>query len=56
MRRLLSDPARKSPTPSAAGQAVEFIKDPYVLEFLGMPETPCETPPHFAIAQEGRAR
>jgi predicted nuclease of restriction endonuclease-like (RecB) superfamily len=41
-RRLLSALARKSPTPSAAGQAVEFIKDPYVLEFLGFPETPCE--------------
>jgi predicted nuclease of restriction endonuclease-like (RecB) superfamily len=41
-RRLLSAPARKSPTPSAAGQAVEFIKDPYVLEFLGLPEPPRE--------------
>jgi predicted nuclease of restriction endonuclease-like (RecB) superfamily len=41
--RLLSAPASASlaPAPLAPNPA-EFIKDPYVLEFLGLPETPSE--------------
>lgn len=37
-QRLLSTQAPQSPTPSASAH-LEFIKDPYVLEFLQLPET-----------------
>ena len=40
-KRLLAAPTRmpRTPTVAQASQPAEFIKDPYVLEFLGLPET-----------------
>ena len=40
--RILKTPEKQKRLPSKAAKPESFIKDPYVLEFLGLPESPAE--------------